>query len=48
MAPSMNAAGILDKRSNQSVDETLEKLKSTLQAKGVTLFGGISIIASTS
>ena len=37
MAPNMNA-GILDKRSNHSVDETLERLKSTLQAKGVTLF----------
>jgi hypothetical protein len=38
MAPNMNAAGILDKRSNHSVDETLEKLKNTLQAKGITSF----------
>jgi uncharacterized protein (DUF302 family) len=30
--------GILSKRSNHSVDETLEKLKRTLQAKGVTIF----------
>jgi uncharacterized protein (DUF302 family) len=38
MAPNINAAGILDKRSNHSVDETLEKLKNTLQAKGITIF----------
>jgi uncharacterized protein (DUF302 family) len=31
--------GILNKRSNHSVDETLERLKSTLQAKGVSIFG---------
>src|SRR5229473_5631013 len=37
MAPNMND-GILDKRSNHSVDETLERLKRTLQAKGVTIF----------
>jgi uncharacterized protein (DUF302 family)/uncharacterized membrane protein YidH (DUF202 family) len=30
--------GILNKRSNHSVDETLERLKRTLQAKGVTIF----------
>jgi uncharacterized protein (DUF302 family) len=30
--------GILNKRSNYSVDETLERLKRTLQAKGVTIF----------
>ena len=31
-------SGILDKRSNGSVDQTLERLKRTLQAKGVTVF----------
>jgi uncharacterized protein (DUF302 family)/uncharacterized membrane protein YidH (DUF202 family) len=30
--------GILNKRSNHSVDDTLERLKLTLQAKGVTIF----------
>src|SRR5277367_4861087 len=30
--------GIVCKKSNHSVDETVEKLKATLQAKGVTLF----------
>lgn len=30
--------GIVDKPSNHSVDETVEKLKSILQAKGVALF----------
>ena len=30
--------GIIDKRSSHSVDETVEKLKGILQAKGVTLF----------
>ena len=30
--------GIIDKRSNHSVDETVEKLKGILQAKGVSLF----------
>ena len=30
--------GIIDKPSRYSVDETLEKLKRTLQAKGVTVF----------
>ncbi len=30
--------GIVNKRSNHSVDETLERLKRTLQAKGVTIF----------
>jgi uncharacterized protein (DUF302 family) len=30
--------GIVTKPSNHSVDETVEKLKSILQAKGVTLF----------
>jgi uncharacterized protein (DUF302 family) len=30
--------GLIDKTSNHSVEETLEKLKSILQAKGVTLF----------
>ena len=30
--------GIIDKASNHSVDETVEKLKGILQAKGVALF----------
>src|SRR6266849_5937924 len=30
--------GIIDKISNHSVDQTVEKLKNTLQSKGVTLF----------
>ena len=30
--------GILSKRSNYSVHETLERLKQTLQGKGVTVF----------
>ena len=30
--------GIIDKPSNHSVDQTVEKLKALLQAKGVTLF----------
>ena len=37
MAPNTNN-GILNKRSNHSVDETLERLKRTLKAKGVTIF----------
>jgi uncharacterized protein (DUF302 family) len=30
--------GIIDKRSNRSVDQTVERLKNILQAKGVNLF----------
>jgi uncharacterized protein (DUF302 family)/uncharacterized membrane protein YidH (DUF202 family) len=37
MAPKTDN-GILDKRSNYSVEETLERLKRTLQAKGVNIF----------
>jgi len=37
MAPNTDN-GIVNKRSNHSVDETLEKLKGILQAKGVTIF----------
>src|ERR1700723_2398272 len=36
--PSAITKGIIDKRSNHSVDETVEKLKNILQSKGVTLF----------
>src|ERR1019366_7312291 len=36
--PSMPDNGIITKPSNHSVDETAEKLKSILQAKGVMLF----------
>lgn len=34
----MNANGIVDIRSNHSVDATVEKLKGILEAKAVTLF----------
>lgn len=34
----MSAKGIVDTLSNHSVDETVERLKRILQAKGVTLF----------
>jgi uncharacterized protein (DUF302 family) len=37
MAPNPNN-GIVCQKSNHSVDETVEKLKAILQAKGVTLF----------
>jgi uncharacterized protein (DUF302 family)/uncharacterized membrane protein YidH (DUF202 family) len=37
MAPN-TSNGILNKRSNHSVDETLERLKQTLQGKGITIF----------
>jgi uncharacterized protein (DUF302 family) len=37
MAPNPNN-GILSKRSRYSVDETLERLKGALQAKGVSIF----------
>jgi uncharacterized protein (DUF302 family) len=33
-----NENGIVSKKSNHSVDETLERLKRTLEAKGVTIF----------
>jgi uncharacterized protein (DUF302 family) len=33
--------GILSKRSNSSVDETVERLKSALQAKAVTIFATV-------
>ena len=36
--PSAISKGIIDKRSNHPVDQTVEKLKNILQAKGVTLF----------
>jgi uncharacterized protein (DUF302 family) len=34
----MGSRGIVDRRSNHSVDETIERLKSLLQNKHVTLF----------
>jgi len=37
MAPARDK-GIIDKSSNHSVDQTVDKLKNILQAKGVTLF----------
>ena len=37
MAPTPNS-GIIEVASNHSVDQTVEKLKAILQAKGVTLF----------
>ena len=33
-----NDDGIVNKKSNHSVDETLERLKRTLEEKGVTIF----------
>jgi uncharacterized protein (DUF302 family) len=33
-----DSSGIIDTPSNHSVDQTVEKLKGSLQAKGVTLF----------
>ena len=35
---SATSTGIIEKASNHSVDQTVEKLKNLLQAKGVTLF----------
>jgi uncharacterized protein (DUF302 family) len=35
---SMTRSGIIDQPSHHSVDETVERLKEILQAKGVTLF----------
>ena len=40
MAP-MSGNGVVSKPCNHSVDETLQKLKELLQAKGVTLFAVI-------
>ena len=37
MAQNSSDRGIIDIASNHSVDETVERLKSILQAKGVTL-----------
>src|SRR5215831_5602068 len=34
----MNAKGIVDKPSNHSVEQTVERLKEILRSKGVTLF----------
>ncbi len=34
----MNQQGIVDKLSNHSVEETVDRLKNILQSKGVTLF----------
>jgi uncharacterized protein (DUF302 family) len=38
MTPAAATEGIIDKPSNHSVDETVERLENILQAKGVTLF----------
>jgi uncharacterized protein (DUF302 family)/uncharacterized membrane protein YidH (DUF202 family) len=38
MTPAAATEGIVDKPSNHSVEETVERLKNILQAKGVTLF----------
>lgn len=38
MPPTIAIAGIIDKPSSHSVDETVERLKNILQSKGVTLF----------
>ncbi|HUK25415.1 MAG TPA: DUF302 domain-containing protein [Terriglobales bacterium] len=41
MTPGAATKGIIDKPSNHSVEETVEKLKSILQSKGVTLFAEV-------
>jgi uncharacterized protein (DUF302 family) len=38
MAPAVAAKGIIDKPSNHSVEQTVDKLKNILQSKGVTVF----------
>jgi uncharacterized protein (DUF302 family) len=38
MAEARAMAGIIDKPSNHSVDETVDRLRNILQSKGVTLF----------
>lgn len=38
MTPTIAVTGIVDKPSNHSVDETVDRLKNILQSKGVTLF----------
>jgi len=38
MTPTTAITGIVDKPSNHSVDETVDRLKNILQSKGVTLF----------
>jgi uncharacterized protein (DUF302 family) len=38
MTPTVAVTGIVNKPSNHSVDETLDRLKNILQSKGVTLF----------
>ncbi len=38
MTPTIAVAGIVDKPSNHSVEETVDRLKNLLQSKGVTLF----------
>ena len=38
MTPTIAVAGIVDKPSNHSVDQTVDRLKNILQSKGVTLF----------
>lgn len=41
MTPANTKEGIVDKPSNHSVEQTVEKLKNILQSKGVTLFAVI-------
>jgi len=38
MTPTIGVTGIVDKPSNHSVEETVDRLKNILQSKGVTLF----------
>lgn len=38
MAPSATSSGIIDRPSKHSVDDTVERLKAILQAKGVKIF----------
>src|SRR5215469_14818130 len=39
--PSLASKGIVDKASNHSVEETVNRVKNILQAKGITLFAVI-------
>jgi uncharacterized protein (DUF302 family) len=38
MTPAVSSKGIIQKQSNHSVEQTVERLKNILQSKGVTLF----------
>ena len=42
MAPAVVPKGIIDKPSNHSVEQTVDRLKNIVQSKGVTLFALIN------